>query len=287
VPRSTDVDRAAVSAALGADDAWPVVAEPYFDWAIEDRFANGRPDWTRGGARFVPEAAPFETLKLRLVNGSHSAIAYLGAMAGWKTVDAAIAHPSLRRYVDALLRDEVAPTLPPLPGLDLDAFRTRLLGRYANPALHHRTAQIAMDGSQKLPQRLLVTLRERRAAGVPFERLALAVAAWIHYLRGQDEAGEPYPIDDPLAESLLAALASADASAGSGPQSEGDSDGGAAQRRRVAAFMSATPLFGALAQDDEAIAAIARWRHALETRGVRGALADIGEIGEIGSSAGH
>jgi len=277
VPRSTEADRAAVSAALGADDAWPVVAEPYFDWAIEDRFANGRPDWTRGGARFVPEAAPFEMLKLRMVNGSHSAIAYLGAMAGWKTVDAAIAHAALRGYADALLRDEVAPTLPPLPGLDLDTFRTRLIGRFANPALHHRTAQIAMDGSQKLPQRLLGTLRDRRSAGASFKRLALAVAAWIHYLRGRDEAGEAYAIDDPLADALRSALASADAAA--------SGDGETAQRGRIAAFMAATPLFGPLAQDDAAIAAIAHWRDVLDKRGVRAALAEIGGQSEPRAAA--
>src|SRR5258706_15206565 len=157
VPRTTEAARQRIWGQLGLEDAWPVVGEPFFDWVIEDRFAAGRPEWQHGGARFVADAKPFETLKLRMVNGSHSALAYLGAMASWRSVDVAIAQPALRRYVDALLRDEVAATLPALPGLDLDEYRARLLERFANPALQHKTAQIAMDGSQKLPQRLLGT----------------------------------------------------------------------------------------------------------------------------------
>ena len=129
-------------------------------------FAADRPDWTLGGARFVPDAEPFERLKLRMVNGTHSSLAYLGAMAGWQTVDHAIGQAPLRDHIEALMRDEIEPTLPALPGLDLAAYRTNLLARYANPALAHRTQQIAMDGSQKLPQRLLGTVRDRLAQAV-------------------------------------------------------------------------------------------------------------------------
>ena len=204
VPRTTDADRAAVSQALGCEDRWPVLGEPFFDWAVEDEFAAGRPDWTLGGARFVTDAEPFERLKLRMVNGTHSSIAYLGAMAGWQTVDKAIAQPALRTHIEALMRDEIEPTLTDLPGLDLAAYRCNLLQRYANPALAHRTQQIAMDGSQKLPQRLLGTLRDRLAKGLPVPRMALGVAAWMHYLRGVDELGQTYVIDDPHAAALTA-----------------------------------------------------------------------------------
>jgi fructuronate reductase len=159
VPRTTDDDRRAVADALGLHDAWPVLAEPYLEWVVEDRFAAGRPDWTAGGARFVAEAAPFETLKLRTVNGAHSALAYLSVMAGWETVDQAMAQPALKAYLAALIGDEIVPTLPALPGLDLAQYQARLLQRYQNPALKHQTRQIAMDGSQKLPQRLLDTVR--------------------------------------------------------------------------------------------------------------------------------
>jgi len=240
VPRTTDDDRERISAQLGVIDAWPVVGEPFFDWVIEDRFAAGRPEWQHGGARFVADAKPFETLKLRMVNGSHSALAYLGAMAGWRTVDVAIAQPALRRYVDALLRDEVAPTLPALPGLDLDEYRMRLLQRFANPALQHKTAQIAMDGSQKLPQRLLGTVRDRLRAGLPIERLALAVAAWIHYQRGVDETGARYEIQDPLAAELA----------------------------RTDPLTSFTPVFGELGDDERFVCTVARWTTSLRECGV-------------------
>lgn len=204
VPKTTDADRETVSAALGCLDAWPVLGEPFFDWAIEDEFAADRPDWTRGGARFVPDAEPFEKLKLRMVNGTHSSLAYLGAMAGWQTVDKAIGQPTLRTHIEALMRDEIEPTLPDLPGLDVAAYRHNLLARYANPALAHRTHQIAMDGSQKLPQRLLGTLRDRLVRGLPITRMALGLAAWMHYLRGVDELGQSYRIDDPHAAALSA-----------------------------------------------------------------------------------
>ena len=260
VPRTTDADRERISAHLGLTDAWPVVGEPFFDWVIEDRFAAGRPEWQHGGARFVADAKPFETLKLRMVNGSHSALAYLGAMAGWRTVDAAIAQPALRAYLDALLRDEIATTLPTLSGLNVDDYRARLLQRYANPALRHRTAQIAMDGSQKLPQRLLNTVRERLAAGLPIARLGLAVAAWIHYLRGHDETGQPHEIADPLAAPLAAALREAQTAADP-----------------AAAFIAAPSLasvFGTdLARDPRFASPVSQALNSLRTHGVQATLA--------------
>jgi fructuronate reductase len=203
VPRTTDADRVAIAAALGCEDAWPVLAEPFFDWAVEDHFVAGRPDWARAGARFVEQAEPWEQLKLRMVNGSHSCIAYLGALAGWDTVDVAVAQPALRGHIEALMRDEIEPTLPPLPGLEQASYRAQLIARFANPALAHRTQQIAMDGSQKLPQRLLGTLRDRLGNSAECRRLALGVAAWLHYLGGVDERGQTYPINDPLSAALV------------------------------------------------------------------------------------
>lgn len=238
VPRTTEADRARIADALGLEDAWPVVAEPFFDWVVEDRFAAGRPDWDAGGARFVQDAAPYERLKLRMVNGPHSALAYLGAMAGWSTVDGAVGRPAMRRYLDALMGEEIAPTLHGLAGVDLDAARGRLLQRFANPALQHRTRQIAMDGSQKLPQRLLGTVRDRLAQGRSVRHLALAVAAWLHYLRGVDERGERYAIDDPLAEALARQALEARAAAA---RAGNDAD---AARREVEVLLRFTPVFG-------------------------------------------
>jgi fructuronate reductase len=260
VPRTTDADREHVSARLGLQDAWPVIGEPFLEWVVEDRFVNGRPAWNEGGARFVDHAEPFERLKLRLVNGSHSALAYLGAMAGWRTVDRAIANPALRAYLDALLRDEIAPTLPALHGLDLGDYRTRLLQRFANPALQHQTAQIAMDGSQKLPQRLLGTVRDRLAANAPIDGLALAVAAWVHYLSGSDETGAAHTIHDPLASALAAQRAKLQAAA--------SVNGG------VAAFTSLTSVFGDLGAEPRFVDAVARQLRSLQTRGVHASLQD-------------
>jgi len=254
VPRTTDADRAHIAAALGLHDAWPVIGEPFFDWVVEDDFAAGRPDWTAGGARFVAAAEPFEKLKLRCVNGCHSTIAYLAVVACWPTVDRAIAEPALRHLVDTMMRDEIVPTLPPLAGLDLAGYRTRLIERFANPALAHQTRQIAMDGSQKLPQRLLDTLRERLAAGAPIERLALGVAAWLHYLRGVDEAGQRYAIVDPLAGAL--------------EQQRLQAESAPSEAERVAALCRFEPVFGELGRDPRAIAAIARHTASLRERGV-------------------
>ena len=255
VPATTDADRVLAAAALRLYDAWPVPTEPYFDWAVEDRFAAGRPDWHLAGARCVADATPWERLKLRAVNGSHSAIAYLGAMAGWATVDEAIAQPELRAFVRALLIEEVASTLPALPELDFAMYVEGLLGRFANPALAHRTQQIAMDGSQKLPQRLLATVQERLATGAPIPRLALAIAAWMHYLRGIDEWGRHYAIDDPLAEALATTRERA--------QREPE------LRERVAAFSQFVPVFGDLAGHATLVDALTKAMASLQNLGVR------------------
>ncbi|HXV31572.1 MAG TPA: mannitol dehydrogenase family protein [Sinorhizobium sp.] len=199
VPATTDGDRDAIAAALGLEDAWPVMTEPFRQWVIEDDFPLGRPAWEKAGAIFVEDVAAFEMMKLRLLNGSHSTLAYLGYLAGAETVAEAMVLPGMEALVEGLMREEVSPTLPPLPGFDLAAYRAELLQRFRNPALRHRTWQIAMDGSQKLPQRLLGSIRDRLEAGAGFERLALGVAAWMRYARGLDEAGRPIDVRDPHA----------------------------------------------------------------------------------------
>jgi fructuronate reductase len=254
VPRTTDADRERVAQRLGVRDEWPLIAEPFMEWVIEDRFAAGRPAWQEGGARFVESAAPFERMKLRMVNGSHSALAYLGAVAGWNTVDQALAVPAMRRYLEKLMREEIAPTLCAPIAIDADGYRTRLLQRFANPALQHLTRQIAMDGSQKLPQRLLDTVRERLAAHESVDRLALAVAGWLHFLRGVDEAGNTYEIQDPLAGTLIEQVARADAT--------GSVHDGAAM---LAAF---APVFGDLGKEARFVSAVARHLLSLRQRGV-------------------
>lgn len=258
VPRTTDADRSTVSAALGLEDRWPVLGEPFFDWAVEDTFAADRPDWTVGGARFVPDAEPFERLKLRMVNGTHSSIAYLGAMAGWQTVDKAIGQAPLHAHIEALMRDEIEPTLENLPGLDLVQYRSNLLARYANPALAHRTQQIAMDGSQKLPQRLLGTVRDRLARNLPITRMALGVAAWMHYLRGVDEAGQTYTIDDPHAQALTDLYRR--------------TIGRELNASTVNEMLAYAPVFGDLAGNATLAHALLRALQSLQAQGVNGTL---------------
>ena len=243
------------------DDLAVVTAEPFFDWAIEDYFSAGRPDWTVYGARFVAQAEPFEKLKLRMVNGSHSTIAYLGVVAGWSTVDRAIREPALRRAVDTMMREEIEPTLRGLGDLDLAAYRTRLIERFANPALAHQTRQIAMDGSQKIPQRWLVTVRDRLAAGACIDRLALAVAAWLNFLRGVDEAGQSFEINDPLAGELSALRGRA------APMPD--------EIQRVAMLCSFAPVFGTLGEDTRFVDAVARHTASLRERGVLATLESL------------
>lgn len=201
VPATSDGDIAEITTALGVEDAWPVVSEPFGQWVIEDRFPTGRPDFAAVGAEMVSDVEGHERMKLRMLNGSHSTLAYLGYLGGYQTVAQAIADPAYEALVRGLMTEEVMPTLQ-MPGTDLGGYREALLARFHNPALQHRTWQIAMDGSQKLPQRLLGTVRDRMAAGAPFERLALGVAAWMRYVTGTDEAGAPIDVRDPLADRL-------------------------------------------------------------------------------------
>jgi fructuronate reductase len=206
VPAATEADIAAAAQATGLSDAAPVSHEPFRQWVIEDRFTDdARPAWNKVGAQFVTDVAPYEHMKLRLLNGAHSALAYLGFLAGHETIADTIADDVFRRYVTALWREEIIPVVPSPPGTDLHGYAMDLLARFANPAIRHRTWQIAMDGSQKLPQRLLSTIRERLALGLPFSHLALAVAAWVRYVGGTDEAGRPIDVRDPLAATLQAA----------------------------------------------------------------------------------
>jgi fructuronate reductase len=189
-------------------DAAPVVFEPFKQWVIEDEFVTPRPAWEVGGAELVADVAPFEAMKLRLLNASHSAFAYLGFLAGHEYIYQVAAQPDFVVLMRRLMSDEVTPTLQVPVGVDVAAYRDALLRRFANSALPHRTQQIAMDGSQKLPQRLLATARDNLAAGRPMPLLTLAIAGWMRYVAGRDEGGRAIKVDDPLA-SQFAVIAEA------------------------------------------------------------------------------
>ncbi len=232
-PATTDEDRARVDAAIALTDAWPVVTEPFSQWVIEDRFPSGRPAFDTAGAELVTDVAPYEQMKLRLLNGAHSSLAYLGYLAGYEFVSDVMGDASYARFVAALM-EQVTPTLELPPSTDLAGYKAALLDRFRNPALKHRTWQICMDGSQKLPQRLLGTIRDCLRSGAPFGTLALGVAGWMRYVTGTDEKGQAIDVRDPLSGDLRA-LADA-----AGPSPE----------RLVHAFVGLEKIFGRDLADD-------------------------------------
>ena len=209
VPATIPDDIARLTGRLGVEDQGMVKAEPFTQWVIEDRFAGERPDFAALGVQLTDAVEPWEDAKLRLLNGVHSAIAYLGALSGYEHIHEAVAVPAFRAYVEALW-DEAQTTLNPPPGLNIPAYREALMARFSNAALMHRTRQIAMDGSQKLPQRLLAGAAERLAAGQGIEAMALGVAAWMKWQSGVTERGEVFVVDDPLASKTAELLAGAD-----------------------------------------------------------------------------
>jgi fructuronate reductase len=203
VPATTDADRTTV-ASLGYRDAWPVVAEPFSQWVIEDRFVAGRPMWEAAGAQMATDVRPFELMKLRALNGAHSSLAYLGGVAGLETVAEAMADPALAGFLRALWIRDLLPTIPTVPGMNLADYTSQLEERFRNPAMRHRLQQIAMDGSQKLPQRLLRPALDRLQQGAMPACIALVVAAWMRFMLGRDEFGRSYAISDPLGGRLTA-----------------------------------------------------------------------------------
>lgn len=201
VPATTDADRARIAGELGVADAWPVMTEPFRQWVVEDRFPGGRPAWERFGVTMVEDVGPFEDMKLRLLNGAHSSIAYLGLLSGHATVDRAFADPAIRRFVDRLW-SEAIPTLPKDAGLDTAAYTAELAKRFSNTALAHRTAQIANDGSQKLPQRIVASALARLEQGFRPVYLSLTVAAWIRACEARGGTLPEGHFTDPLDAAL-------------------------------------------------------------------------------------
>jgi fructuronate reductase len=200
VPATTPADLDEAERLLGVRDEGVDVTEPFSQWVIEDSFAAGRPAWESAGAILTGDVAPYETMKLRLLNGAHSMLAYLGADHEYVSEAVAELGDVVRRYFD----EDASPTLDVPAGFDLEEYKSSLLDRFANPALRHRLAPIAMDGSQKLPQRLLAVVRDRLAAGAEPRWAALGVAAWMRHVTTAEH------LDDPLADRLRTAVTGAD-----------------------------------------------------------------------------
>jgi fructuronate reductase len=216
VPATTTATLAEAQAALGVVDLAAVVAEPFRQWVIEDDFPAGRPGWEAAGAILTHDAGPYERLKLRCLNGVHSALAYLGALAGCETIAEALQVPGLPEMLARFIAEEVAPSVDPPDGVVVAEYGRSVLERFANPAIEHRTRQVAMDGSQKLPQRILHTMAARRAAGAAPRWAALIVAAWMRFVAGYDDEGRSLPLRDPLAGEIRTALARITGSGGAG-----------------------------------------------------------------------
>jgi fructuronate reductase len=207
VPATTAADLDGLEARLGLRDEGAVFTEPFSQWVIEDRFAGPRPAWDKVGAELVSDVTPYETAKLRMLNGAHSALAYRGLERGHEFVHQAIGDPELRALVERLMRQEAATSFVAARAQDLDHYADALLDRFANPALNHRLIQIAMDGSQKIPQRWLETLAYHQRQGVRCPAILEALAAWLRHVRG-----DARPVDDPLAGQLAELWAKAGAS---------------------------------------------------------------------------
>jgi fructuronate reductase len=245
-PATDDALRTQVETALGLTDAWPVQRERFVQWVIEDRLGADAALFAAAGVTVASAVAPFERAKLRLLNGAHSTLAYVGLDLGHETVSGAIADPRLAGFIERMMRQDVTPSLD-APELDIPAYIGQVLERFRNPAIVHKLAQIAWDGSQKLRFRLLETASEALAAGRPVDRLAVGVAAWMRFVVRQTRAG--VAIVDPLAETLT----------GVGARCDGSDDD-------VAQFLALQVVFPpAIAADRDFRAAVIRAYGDLET----------------------
>ncbi|MGU3523529.1 mannitol dehydrogenase family protein [Enterobacteriaceae bacterium C23F] len=225
VPAATEESLAEITAAIGVNDPCAISSEPFIQWVIEDNFVAGRPEWELAGAQLVEDVLPWEQMKLRMLNGSHSFLAYLGYLAGYEHISDCMQDDDFRKAAGKLMMQEQAPTLR-IQGVDLQAYADSLIARFTNPALKHRTWQIAMDGSQKLPQRMLESIRLHLERGSDWSLLALGVAGWMRYVSGTDEQGKAIDVRDPLADKIRAIVAKS------------------SEAERVAALLSLSEIFG-------------------------------------------
>lgn len=212
-PRATDADRERVAREFGVDDQALVVAEPFRQWVLEDSFAAGRPAWERAGAQMTADVAPYEAMKMRLLNGGHSSIGYCAALLGIGYVADAVADPLLRRLLLSFLA-EAKPTVPPLPGIDLDDYAATVVERFANPQIRDQIPRICSNGAAKIAKFLLPTARNLLAAGARPRVIPLVIASWLRYLGGKDEHGAAMEIAEPDPHAARAFLAEDRAEAG-------------------------------------------------------------------------
>ena len=254
-PVTTDADRAEVTDRFGIDDRWPVVCEPYVQWVLEDDFAAARPPYEDAGVQIVAEVAPYELMKLRLLNGSHQAMCYFAYLAGYRLVHEAAQDSLFQALLLGYMDLEATPTLPPVPGVDLDGYKHTLLERFANPQIRDTIARLCAQSSDRIPKFLLPVIREQLATGGEIKRSAAVVASWARYAEGVDERGEPIGVVDRY-QDRLTSLA----------RRERDDPG---------AFIANRDLFGDLADDERFVTAYTSALASLHQRGARTTLKSL------------
>jgi mannitol 2-dehydrogenase len=248
-PVTTEENRTLLAEQFGIDDAWPVVCEPFTQWVLQDRFADGRPPLDQAGVQLVDDVEPYELMKLRLLNAGHQAIAYLGYLAGYRYAHEVAQDPLFARFLLGYMDREGTPTLPPVPGVDLDEYKHTLLERFANPEVRDTLARLCAESSDRIPKWVLPVIREQLAADREIERATLVVAAWARYAEGVDEQGQPITIVDRLADVLTAAAKR--------------------QRDDPTAFLAQRDLFGDLIDNRRFVATYTAALDSLHTRGAR------------------
>jgi mannitol 2-dehydrogenase len=254
-PVTTDADRAGIRERFGIDDRWPVVCEPYEQWVLEDAFTAGRPPYEQAGVQIVGEVEPYELMKLRLLNGSHQALCYFAYLAGYRLVHEAARDPQFRTFLLGYMDEEATPTLPPVPGVDLDGYKHTLIERFSNPEVRDTIARLCAQSSDRIPKWLLPVIRHQLAAGGEIRRSAAVVASWARYAEGVDEQGTPIEVVDRLAGTLTALARR--------------------QRGDPGAFIANRDVFGDLAGDGRFATAYRSALASLHQRGARATLESL------------
>jgi mannitol 2-dehydrogenase len=254
-PVTTEADRAEVRERFGVDDRWPVVCEPYTQWVVEDSFTDGRPRYEDAGVQIVDEVEPYELMKLRLLNGSHQAMCYFAYLCGYRLVHEAARDRLLQAFLRGYMDEEAAPTLPAVPGVDLDEYKHTLLERFSNPQVRDTIARLCAQSSDRIPKWLLPVIRQQLATGGEIRRCAAVVASWARYAEGVDEEGNAIEVVDRLGDSLMQRARH---------QAE-DPD----------AFIANRDLFGDLADDGRFVAAYRSALASLHRRGARATLESL------------
>ena len=252
-PATTEVDRQEISSRLGVDDRWPVVCEPFRQWVLEDAFVD-RPPLEGAGVTMVDSVEPYELMKLRLLNGSHQALAYAGYLAGYRLVDEVCRDPLFAAFVRQYM-EEATPTLAPVPGVDIDAYKAELVSRFSNAHVRDTVARLCAETSDRIPTFVLPVVRHNLATDGPVEASAAVVATWARYAEGVDESGKPVEVVDRIADRLRAAAR--------------------AERTAPLSFLRERDVFGDLVDQPRFTTAYLAALRSLHGRGVRETLAAV------------